>query len=181
MKCIAILALICAYLLSGTATPVLRTVRHRPRPLDNSETWNNVIVMAKHAQARDRDHETRLIPEISSDKLKAGNVCCINARILDYYLSDILHADQIEYPRLHLVKPDLKRVARDLKPHCNSNRDDKEYLQQFRQNLERAAEMYKNKRTATNKAIGETDILFHYLYESCTSVDAEQTTISADQ
>ncbi|KAF7693954.1 interleukin-22 [Silurus meridionalis] len=151
-----------------------RPARFRSRPLDNSETWNNIMVMAKHAQAQDRDHETRLIPVIPSDKLKEGDVCCATIKILDYYLRHILDAQVHEgvehhYPRLHLVKPDLNRVARDLEPHCNSKQADVEHLRTFTQNLKRAGEMYKNKSKAQNKAIGETDILFHYLYESCSA------------
>ncbi|XP_062865301.1 interleukin-22 [Trichomycterus rosablanca] len=142
-------------------------VRLRSRPLDNSETWNNVMVMAKHAQAQDRDHETRLIPVIPNNKLKGGDVCCVNVGILNYYLKHILHAGQVHYPRLHLVKPDLHRVARDLEPHCQNNNTELEHLKTFKQNLKRAGEMYKSNSTAENKAIGETDILFHYLYESC--------------
>ncbi|TSK13257.1 hypothetical protein Baya_0131 [Bagarius yarrelli] len=171
MNCdlLAVLAVFCCCCaLSADA----RAARLRSRPLDNSDTWNNVMVMAKHAQAQDRDHETRLIPVISSDKLKDGDVCCATVKILDYYLRHILDGQaredgQHHYPRLHLVKPDLHRVARDLEPHCNSKRADMEHLQTFTQNLKRAGEMYKNKTKAQNKAIGETDILFHYLYESC--------------
>lgn len=136
MKC-AVLAVLCCLCCALSADA--RPARLRSRPLDNSETWNNVMVMAKHvslntsgtqcsctllcltfvigilmqkcckaiiksnmenfstneicfffvvffctlhacinsfppvltqAQAQDRDHETRLIPVISSDKLK---------------------------------------------------------------------------------------------------------------
>ncbi|XP_060759642.1 interleukin-22 [Neoarius graeffei] len=165
----ALLLLLCCAL-SAHARPA----RVRSRPLDNSETWNNVMVLAKHAQAQDRDHETRLLPVISSDKLKDGDVCCVNVQILDYYLTHILvgqahEGEEHHYPRLHLVKPDLKRVAKDLEPHCNSKQIDLEHLQAFTQNLQRAGEMYKNNSKAKNKAIGETDILFHYLYESCSA------------
>ncbi|XP_034169136.1 interleukin-22 [Pangasianodon hypophthalmus] len=170
MNCavLAVLAVLCCCCaLRADARPA----RLRSRPLDNSETWNNVMVMAKHAQAQDRDHETRLIPVISSDKLKDGDVCCVNVKILDYYLRHILDSQAREhhYPRLHLVKPDLVRVARDLEPHCNSKQVDLEHLQTFTQNLKRAGEMYKNNTKAQNKAIGELDILFHYLYESCSA------------
>lgn len=53
-------------------------------------------------------------------------MCCVNVKILDYYLRNILDSQGHEagvrhYPRLHLVKPDLSRVARDLEPHCVSS------------------------------------------------------------
>ncbi|XP_017350236.1 interleukin-22 [Ictalurus punctatus] len=173
MNCAVLAVLVvlcCCCALSVDARPA----RLRSRPLDNPDTWNNVMVMAKHAQAQDRDHETRLIPVISSDKLKDGDVCCANVKILDYYLRHILDGKAHEgrednYPRIHLVKPDLNRVARDLEPHCNAKQIDLEHLQTFKQNLNRAGEMYKNNTKAQNKAIGETDILFHYLYESCSA------------
>ncbi|KAF5908395.1 interleukin 22 [Clarias magur] len=104
-----------------------------------------------------------------------GDVCCANVKVLDYYLKHILDGKTHEggeqhYPRLHLVKPDLSRVARDLESHCKQTGE--EHLQTFTQNLKRAGEMYKNITKAKNKAIGETDILFHYLYESCSAVNA---------
>ncbi|XP_060745633.1 interleukin-22 [Tachysurus vachellii] len=176
MKC-ALLAVLLVWCCCCALSADARPARLRSRPLDNSDTWNNIMVMAKHAQAQDRDHETRLIPVISSDKLKDGDVCCVTIQILDYYLKHILDGQSREggerqYPRLHLVKPDLHRVARDLQPHCNSTQIDLEHLNTFTQNLKRAGEMYKNKTKAQNKAIGETDILFHYLYESCRATSA---------
>lgn len=58
--------------------------------------------------------------------LQGGDVCCINVKILDYYLRHILDSQVHEggehhYPRLHLVRPDLNRVAKDLEPHCVSS------------------------------------------------------------
>ncbi|XP_066522921.1 interleukin-22 [Hoplias malabaricus] len=139
----------------------------RSPPLHSSDTWNNLVTMAKDAQALDRDHETRLIPVIPSEKMKDGNMCCVNAKILDYYLNHILPEVNESYSRIHQVKHELLRVSRDLEPHCTSLLVDLEHYQSFTENLERAGEMYKSKATAYNKAIGESDILFHYLYETC--------------
>lgn len=54
MKCavLAVLAVLCCCCaLSADARPA----RLRSRPLDNSETWNNVMVMAKHVSLKTRD------------------------------------------------------------------------------------------------------------------------------
>lgn len=53
MKCavLAVLAVLsCCCALSADARPA----RLRSRPLDNSETWNNVMVMAKHVSLNAR-------------------------------------------------------------------------------------------------------------------------------
>ncbi|KAL7828017.1 hypothetical protein AOLI_G00311690 [Acnodon oligacanthus] len=163
---LALLSLLSCLALSA-ASP--RPLRHPPRspPLDSSETWNNLFTMCKDARARDKDHETRLIPRIPSDSMKDGTMCCGNVKILEYYLKHILHQATGSYSRMDLVKHELRRVARDLEPHCRSNLAGHEHFQSFTENLQLAGQMYKSNATAHNKAIGETDILFHYLYETC--------------
>ncbi|KAG9280322.1 interleukin-22 [Astyanax mexicanus] len=155
--------LLCAALSAASPRP-LRQLPRSP-PLDSSSTWNNLMEMVKDAQAQDRDHETRLIPVIPSEKLRDTSMCCPNIKILRFYLNDILHNES--YSRMQLVRHDLHRVARDLESHCNSHLADLEHFQTFTQNLVRAGEMYKNNIKAQNKAIGEANILFHYLYETC--------------
>ncbi|XP_072529584.1 interleukin-22 [Salminus brasiliensis] len=164
-----LLALLSMLLCSALSAASPRPLRHPPRspPLDSSATWNNLMEMVKDAQARDRDHETRLIPVIPSEKLKDATMCCPNIRILKFYLNDILHPVNESYSRIQLVRHDLHRVARDLESHCTSQLVDLEHFQIFTQNLVRAGEMYKNNAKAHNKAIGEANILFHYLYETC--------------
>ncbi|KAI4876057.1 hypothetical protein NFI96_030106 [Prochilodus magdalenae] len=166
IKNLTALLLCCCAALSA-ASP--RPGRHPPRspPLDSSETWNNLITMCKDARARDRDHETRLIPRIPSEKLTDGRMCCGNVKILEYYLSHILHQANDSYSRIKLVHSELRRVARDLEPHCSSNLAGQDHFLSFTENLQLAGLMYKSNATAQNKAIGETDILFHYLYETC--------------
>ncbi|XP_063068003.1 interleukin-22 [Engraulis encrasicolus] len=149
----------------GDAASIIPPKHHRrPKPLDNSVTWNNLMVVAKHAQAKDKDHETRLIPVISEEKLKDNDTCCMNANILDYYLRNVLTTEGEHHKRLPAVKQDLHRVKRDLENHasCDPQKyDENEYNQKFRKNYRAAGT------DAPNKAIGEMDILFHYLFESC--------------
>uniref|UniRef100_A0A671N163 Interleukin 22 n=1 Tax=Sinocyclocheilus anshuiensis TaxID=1608454 RepID=A0A671N163_9TELE len=157
MKFLTLLAVMCCcFLLRCQA---MHLTRPRPKPLDSSITWNELYMMTNHAQMEDTDHETRLLPVISEVMLKQENSCCINAMILNYYLKHILHADEHvdkKYPHIRFVKSDLQRIAHILKPHCVS---------EFEKNYKTASEHEYEK--THNKAVGETIILFHYLFESC--------------
>uniref|UniRef100_A0AAY4EKQ6 Interleukin 22 n=1 Tax=Denticeps clupeoides TaxID=299321 RepID=A0AAY4EKQ6_9TELE len=146
MNCLLLFAIVmCCSLHAGDAAPpAAHHLHRRPRPLDNSATWNNLIIVAKHAQEKDRNHNTRLIPIIPDEKLKDKDTCCLSANILDYYLRNILHVRGNHHKRLSAVKEDLHRVRRDLVDLAKCVGEE-----------------------APNKAIGEIDILFHYLYESC--------------
>uniref|UniRef100_A0A8C1WAY0 Interleukin 22 n=1 Tax=Cyprinus carpio TaxID=7962 RepID=A0A8C1WAY0_CYPCA len=164
---LTLLALMCCcFLLRGQA---MHLTRPRPKPLDSSVTWNDLFMMTKHAQMEDTDHETRLLPVISEVMLKQENSCCINTMILNYYLKHILHADDHvdkKYPHIHFVRSDLQRIAHILKPHCeSSDYADDMHVKEFETNYKTASEHEYEK--TRNKAVGETIILFHYLFESC--------------
>uniref|UniRef100_A0A672RKQ5 Interleukin 22 n=1 Tax=Sinocyclocheilus grahami TaxID=75366 RepID=A0A672RKQ5_SINGR len=157
MKSLALLAVMCCWcFLRGQA---MHLTRPRPKPLDSSATWNDLFMMTKHAQLEDADHETRLLPVFSEVMLKDENSCCVNAMILNYYLKHILHADEHvdkKYPHIRFVRSDLQRIAHILKPHCVS-------FQKLFEHFNQLTSHYKTR----NKAVGETIILFHYLFESC--------------
>ncbi|KTF79780.1 hypothetical protein cypCar_00032766 [Cyprinus carpio] len=125
----------------------MHLTRPRPKPLDSSVTWNDLFMMTKHQE----------------------NSCCINAMILNYYLKHILHADDHvdkKYPHIHFVRSDLQRIAHILKPHCeSSDYADDMHVKEFETNYKTASEHDYEK--TRNKAVGETIILFHYLFESC--------------
>ncbi|KAI7791701.1 interleukin-22 [Triplophysa rosa] len=168
MNCVTLFALMCWCVLCGQA---MHLMRPRPRPLDSAETWNNLNMMTKKAQSNDRDHETRLIPVISSERLKEEETCCVNAMILNYYLKNILHQHPSDesYPSINFVRSDLHRIARDLEPHCKkTDFSEHAHVKKFTGNYKKASDLYGDETKARNKAVGETDILFHYLYESCT-------------
>uniref|UniRef100_A0A671QSS5 Uncharacterized protein n=1 Tax=Sinocyclocheilus anshuiensis TaxID=1608454 RepID=A0A671QSS5_9TELE len=99
-------------------------------------------------------------PAISTDWLRPEeNSCCVNAMILNYYLKHILHADEHvdkKYPHIRFVRSDLQRIAHILKPRCVS-------FQKLFDHFNQLTSRYKTR----NKAVGETIILFHYLFESC--------------
>uniref|UniRef100_A0A673L3A5 Interleukin 22 n=1 Tax=Sinocyclocheilus rhinocerous TaxID=307959 RepID=A0A673L3A5_9TELE len=160
MKFLTLAVMCCCFLLRGQA---MHLTRPRPKPLDSSVTWNDLYMMTNHAQMEDTDHETRLLPVMSEVMLKQENSCCINAMILNYYLKHILHADEHvdkKYPHIGFVRSDLQRIAHILKPHCVSVR---KLFDHFNQLTNRALSVAKTH----NKAVGETIILFHYLFESC--------------
>ncbi|XP_052411138.1 interleukin-22 [Carassius gibelio] len=167
MKFLTLLALMCCCcLLRGHA---MHLTRPRPRPLDSSSTWNNLFIMTKHAQMEDTDHETRLLPVFSEVMLKEESSCCVNSMILNYYLKHILHPDEHvdkKYPHIRFVRSDLQRIAHILKPHCeNLDFVDHVRVKEFEKNYKTASEQAYEK--TRNKAVGETIILFHYLFESC--------------
>ncbi|TRY93006.1 hypothetical protein DNTS_030076 [Danionella cerebrum] len=147
----------------------MHLMRHRPKPLDSPNTWNGISVMTDHAQKEDKDHETRLLPVFSGAMLKDDDSCCINAHILEFYLKHILHGDEHfdkTYPHVRFVRSDLRRVQNVLQPHCIS-RSLAEHIivKEFEEKYNASAK--KNLAAARNKAVGETIILFHYLFESC--------------
>nr|XP_055046573.1 interleukin-22 [Misgurnus anguillicaudatus] len=168
MNCVALLALMCWCVLCGEA---MHLMRPRPSPLDSAASWNNLNVMTKKAQSSDRDHETRLIPVITTEMMKQEDTCCINAMILNYYLENILHEHPTDkdYPSIGFVRSDLHRIAKDLEPHCKKDYSEHEHVKQFTDKYRKARALYGDVTKARNKAVGETDILFHYLYESCTA------------
>ncbi|KAK7149756.1 hypothetical protein R3I94_009156 [Phoxinus phoxinus] len=167
MKFLTLLAVMCWCFVHGQA---MHLMRPRPKPLDSPVTWNDLYVMTEHAQKEDKDHETRLLPVFSEVMLNEEGTCCINTMILDYYLKHILHADDHEhvdkYPQIRFVRSDLHRVSQILKPYC---RDSAEHVQVTKYK-ERFSTFGRNSLTlARNKAVGETIILFHYLFESCSA------------
>ncbi|KAF4114723.1 interleukin-22 [Onychostoma macrolepis] len=169
MKFLTLLAVMsCCCFLSGQA---MHLARPRPKPLDSSVTWNDLFTMTKHAQMEDTDHETRLLPVFSEVMLKDENSCCVNVMILNYYLKHILHADEHvdkKYPHIRFVRSDLQRIAQVLKPHCESvDFADHVHVKEFEKNYKTASEQEHEK--TRNKAVGETIILFHYLFESCSA------------
>uniref|UniRef100_A0A8C0YCS3 Interleukin 22 n=2 Tax=Cyprinus carpio TaxID=7962 RepID=A0A8C0YCS3_CYPCA len=168
MKFLTLFAVMCCCcFLRGQA---MHLSRPRPKPLDSSATWNDLFMMSKHAQMEDTDHETRLLPVLSEVMLKEESSCCVNAMILNYYLKHILHADEHvdkKYPNIRFVRSDLQRIAHILKPHCVSFQKRFDHFNQLTNHV-RVKEFEKNYKTKTrNKAVGETIILFHYLFESC--------------
>ncbi|XP_067284580.1 interleukin-22 [Pseudorasbora parva] len=165
MKLLTLLVVICWCFLRGQA---MHLTRPRPKPLDSPVTWNDLYMMTEHAQHEDKDHETRLLPVFSEVMLNEEDTCCINTMILDYYLKHVLHADEhIEkYPQIRFVRSDLHRVAQVLKPHCSYSAEHP----QVTEYKERYSAFEPTSRTlARNKAVGETIILFHYLYVSCSA------------
>ncbi|KAK2892839.1 hypothetical protein QQF64_035342 [Cirrhinus molitorella] len=169
MKFLTLFAVICCCcFLCGQA---MHLKRPRPKPLDSSVTWNDLFLMTKHAELEDTDHETRLLPVISETVLKEESTCCVNAMILNYYLKHILHADEHvdkKYPHIRFVRADLQRIASVLKPHCESTDfADHERVKEFEKNYKTASARQSEK--TRNKAVGETIILFHYLFESCSA------------
>nr|QNO10650.1 interleukin 22 [Ctenopharyngodon idella] len=167
MKFLTLLAVMCCWcFLCGQA---MHLMRPRPKPLDSPVTWNNLYVMTEHAQKEDKDHETRLLPVFSEVMLKEEGTCCINTMILDYYLKHILHADDHvdKYPQIRFVRSDLHRLAQDLKPYC-SNSAEHAQVKKYKDRYS-AYERKSLTLEARNKAVGETIILFHYLFESCSA------------
>ncbi|XP_062384397.1 interleukin-22 [Sardina pilchardus] len=167
MKSFLILTFVVCCAIWGDAASLLPRRRHCSPPLDNSATWNNLMAVAKHAQGQDKSHMTRIIPKMSDNKFKENDTCCVHANILDYYLRNVL-TDSLptedHHSRMPIVKEELRKVRDDLKTNarCTVEKyDEYNYNRKFRENFLAAGVK------ATIKAIGEIDILFHYLYESC--------------
>ncbi|NP_001018628.1 interleukin-22 [Danio rerio] len=159
MKCFTLIALLCSCFLSGCA---------RPTPLDSSATWNDLAAMTDTARNED-DHETRLLPYFSHDMLQEEGSCCINARILKYYVNHVLESDEhtdMKYPMIRNVREGLHRVEQELQNHCKHDYSSHPLVKQFKRNYHASAIM--DLAAARNKAIGETNTLYHYLFESCT-------------
>ncbi|KAL0967255.1 hypothetical protein UPYG_G00249920 [Umbra pygmaea] len=142
---------------------------HRPlsAPLHNPDTDEMVQQVARHAQRSDTDTDIKLMPDIDIKK-NHRDICCLHANILDFYLSNILVAEnQHMHPKLPALKENLARVSRDLQGHgCAVKHYSNDHRSMaFRKKL---AEMGGGK--GIKKAIGEIDILFTYLKDFCVHV-----------
>lgn len=109
----ALVVLCCCCALSVDARPA----RLRPRPLDNSETWNNIMVMAKHVSIK-AGNARRSCTKIDCYRLKRVtflkdlHFACINTPFL---LCSQIGASARPRPR---DSPDPGDFERQIKSEC---------------------------------------------------------------
>ncbi|KAJ8245277.1 hypothetical protein GJAV_G00269020 [Gymnothorax javanicus] len=160
------MVVLCSLLQDSSAGVIKRQAksRHvRSAPLRNPHTHQRIRELAVHAQNRDNDTETRLMPPSNHSENQTNlYICCLHANILDFYQRNILTTKDA-YPHLAAVRADLHRISTDLKKKgCAINHvKDHAHSKRFRE------EFFKLGKLGENKAIGEIDILFDYLSRFC--------------
>ncbi|KAM4570222.1 interleukin-22 [Odontesthes bonariensis] len=136
-------------------------------PLLDPSVQETILHVSQNAQKSEPEEDTsiRLIPRREDPEDQEHlTICCLHANILDFYLRNILPHHNTEYPSIPKLRIDLHRVSEDLKTHgCNvTHYHNHHQAVEFRRKLE---EMEGER--GINKAVGEIDILFTYLYDYC--------------
>ncbi|XP_072769397.1 interleukin-22 isoform X2 [Nerophis lumbriciformis] len=138
------------------------------KPLRSPHTYQAAQEVSLHAQSLETPDETsiRLNPDFSS-KRDDVPLCCLHAYILDFYLRNIFTPRDNQHPKLHQLHADLAHVSQDLQAHHGcivKHYEDHQPAVEFRNKLA----MMDNER-GINKALGEVEMLFSNLQDSCVS------------
>uniref|UniRef100_A0A3Q3W7L1 Interleukin 22 n=1 Tax=Mola mola TaxID=94237 RepID=A0A3Q3W7L1_MOLML len=151
-------------LLIGWMEVVVGHPLHEPLspPLQNEEMYEIVDKVAKHAQRLQDDPSTRLLPSVNTTGQDPMKICCLHAKILDFYLDNILpyhngeHVDQL--------KINLGRISHDLQSHtCHvTHNHNQQHFVKYKKNFFTMSEEHR-----VIKAAGEIEILFSNLQDYC--------------
>ncbi|NWY08706.1 IL22 protein, partial [Aphelocoma coerulescens] len=128
---------------------------------------NRTYTLAKTASASDKDTDNRLIGQQLFVNIRENNRCYLMKRVVEFVVKDVLLTEvKYQYPYVEEVAQFLASLTSELssckfsgqKEHIEKN------LEQMKKKMEQLGENGKT------KAIGELDLLFDYMENTCTDV-----------